>query len=80
MKKQELRPDDFEFLLKEFNDLVTGMPPKEKIKKELLELKARTNKSDELNLRQKEAIIARIDNYLNDNYGKTKEGITFKTS
>lgn len=80
MKKQELRPDDFEFLLMLFNDLVKEMPPKEKIKKELLELKARTNKSDDLNLRQKEAVIARIDNYLTDNYGNSKQGVTFKTT
>ena len=71
---------DFIWFLDMFHKFIDGMPPKEKVKKQLTELRESANKSTALNLRQKEAILSRIDYYLTDNYGNTKQGITFKTA
>jgi hypothetical protein len=79
MSTANFNVDEFTTLLRSFNSLVSGMPSVEKIKKELLRLKEQADKSVELNYRQKDAIIARCDNYINGTYGKTKAGITFSS-
>lgn len=77
MTDKQIAPDEFTLLLRAFNSLVIGLPPREQIKQELDDLKASAETSVELNLRQKDAIIVRCNNYLNGTYGKTKEGVTF---
>ncbi len=61
---------DFPVFLKEFNSLVATTPTVASVKDKLLEIKEAAKISPELNLRQKEAIIARVDNYINGTYGK----------
>ena len=72
MSTSNFELDEFTILLREFNALVKEKPPVEKIKKELLKIKAKAEKSAELNYRQKDAVIARCDNYINSEYGNTK--------
>lgn len=59
-------------LIGKFNKLVENDPPAEKIKKELLALKAEASTAKILELRQVSAICDRVDNYLNGTYGQTK--------
>jgi len=80
MKNATEETKTFTWFLSAFHAVIESMPPKEKVKDRLLSLRESANKASELNLRQKESIIARIDNYLNDQYGNTKEGITFRTT
>lgn len=70
--------DQFTKMLREFNSLIVTTPAVEKVKNKLLDLKRRAELSVELNYRQKDAIIARCDNYINGTYGNTKNGIEFK--
>lgn len=67
--------NDFSILLKKFNDLVGSNPPVDKIKKELLEIKDSARNNNALNFRQKDSIVARVDNYIAGTYGKSKDGI-----
>jgi hypothetical protein len=60
---------EFEILLRGFNETVKDMPPVKKVEKELLELRATAVISHELNFRQRDAITARVDNYINGEYG-----------
>lgn len=48
--------------------------------KDCNELKEAAKLSQHLTQRQLEGIIARCDNVINGSYGKTKDGIVFKTS
>lgn len=77
----DLRSSEFQLMTKIFNKLIELNPSAESIKKELLDLKSEAEKSSELNIRQKDAIIAKCDNYLNGNYGntKTKENLTYQS-
>lgn len=65
----EVVKSDFEIMLKAFNNMVADMPPVSKIKNDLLELRATAIISHELNVRQRDAITARVDNYINGEYG-----------
>ena len=76
----ELVPNEFSILLKGFNELAEGMPPIEKVKSGLLELKNAAKNSMELTYRQKDAIVARVDNYLAGTYGNTKKAEHLKHS
>lgn len=58
----------FQLLLIEFNKYAMNDVPAKDCKKELLALKEKANHPD-LNYRQKEAILERVDNYLNGTYG-----------
>lgn len=80
MTKQPTIPCAFSFMLMDFHETVANMPPVSKVQEKLLALKADAEINHELNIRQKEAIIARIDNYFNGSYGNTKAGIDMKTT
>lgn len=60
----------FKALLSQFNELVSSTPSVASIKSELAQIRDDAAINPELNLRQKEAIIARVDNYINGTYGK----------
>jgi len=72
MPIENITPDAFTLLLRVFNKLVANMPPVEQIKAELLKLKQSAIDSTELNSRQTDAIVARVDNYISGVYGNTK--------
>lgn len=78
MGEKVIAPDEFTILLRAFNKLVENNPKPDNIKTELQDLKDSAESSYELNSRQKDAIIARVKNYINGTYGKTKQGIEFK--
>ena len=80
MKKEPMLPCAFSYMLVEFNEMVQEMPPIKIIEEPLLTLRAQAETSNELNSRQKDAIIVRVDNYLNGTYGKSKEFFNFKAS
>lgn len=71
MNTENLTPDQFTLLLRKFNKLVENMPPLDKIKTKLLEIKQEAINNHELNGRQREAITARCDNYIKGEYGST---------
>ncbi len=60
----------FQAFLSHFNELVKDNPSVASIKSELAQIREDAAINPELNLRQKEAIIARVDNYINGTYGK----------
>lgn len=64
----------FTDLLSDFNRVIEEKdgkkPPLTAIEPILKDIKANATHNPTLNLRQKEAIIARVDNYLNGTYGK----------
>ena len=80
MEEKNIAPDEFTIMLRAFNKMVESMPKAESIKNELLELKQSAESSAELNYRQKDAIVARVNNYLKGDYGNTKKGIEFKSA
>jgi hypothetical protein len=55
-----------------FKGFIAGSPPPEEIQAQLGALKTMAADSNELTLHQKDGIIARCDNYLKGEYGKTK--------
>lgn len=57
-------------MLEMFEKIIKGDPPVEKVKDKLLELRAAVINSNLLTERQKEALMARCDNYVTGNYGK----------
>lgn len=61
-------------LLTAFKTLTDKNPPPESIRGalEAIKLKAENADKKELSYRQKDAIMARCDNYLSGEYGKTK--------
>ena len=67
----------FQLMLKEFNDLVEGMPPVEKIKDKLIDLRTRASNTKEFTIRQVDAIADRVRYYLNGDYGNTKQNVPF---
>lgn len=64
-------------LLKAFKIIIEGSPNPESVKKELEDLKEAAKISLHLTFHQKDAIIARCDNYMNGEYGNTKANIDF---
>lgn len=64
--------DQFQTLLDRFHKAIESNPEPTKIKKILEAIKEDAANSGELNIRQKDAIIARCENYLNGTYGNTK--------
>lgn len=58
----------FQLILAEFNNLVLEQPPIKEVKAQLEKIRVKAD-NPELNYRQKEAVIARVDNYLNGTYG-----------
>jgi len=72
MKKEPMLPCAFSYMLMEFNELVSDMPPISKIDEQLFKLREAASINHELNSRQKDAIIDRVDNYLKGEYGKSK--------
>jgi hypothetical protein len=73
MEEKTYAPDEFTILIRAFNALVESEPPVDKIKADLEDIKKQADSSPELNHRQKDAIIDRIDHYLAGTYGKTKK-------
>lgn len=65
-----LKISEFSFMLKTFNDLIKDSPTAKSVEKDLTELKDVAVASAELNLRQKEAVMARCDSYMDGSYGK----------
>lgn len=65
-------PDAFSWMLLSFNNLIEDNPPIQKVKAPLKKLIDDAKINPELNYRQREAIIACCDNYLNGTYGNTK--------
>jgi hypothetical protein len=63
----------FSSLLDVFHGIIKGDPSADKVKKALAELKETAKNSPELNGRQVEAIVARCDNYIKGEYGKSKK-------
>lgn len=72
MEKRRYNEADFDFLLIDFNKLVENNSPRQKVEKQLMELKEKAENMSALSFRQKEAIIVRCTNYLNGTYGNTK--------
>ncbi len=72
MSKQPIIPCAFSFMLIDFHETIKDAPAVSKIHYKLIELRQDAEINPELNLRQKEAIIARVDNYINGTYGNTK--------
>lgn len=62
--------NEFAFVCKEFTDLTKDNPPINKVQGDLQDMIDAAKNSAEMNYRQKEAIIARCENYLNGTYGK----------
>jgi len=77
MYSAEYGNQKFSELLKEFNNLVEQMPKAETIKLKLLEIKAKATdkEADYFTVRQRAAIVDRVDNYLKGIYGNTKTKI-----
>lgn len=73
MEEKTYAPDEFTILLRAFNGLVADQPPVDKIKAELDAIKQQAERSPELNSRQKDAIIDRVNHYISGVYGKTKK-------
>lgn len=69
-------------LLKVFHDIIESEPTAEKVSEELKSLKEMAIKSTELTVRQIDAIVARCDDYMNGNYGNTKnkEHLKYQTA
>lgn len=63
----------FKVVLKKFNDLVENNPSVSSIKSELLSIREEAINNSELNYRQTEAITARVDNYINGDYGSNRK-------
>jgi len=80
MTKQPIIPCAFSFMLMDFHETIFDAPPVKKVETKLLELRNDAETNSELNIRQKEAIIARIDSYFKGTYGNTKAGIEMKAS
>ena len=72
MRKEPIIPCVFSYMLMDFHEMIADAPAMSKIEDKLLGLRKDAEINPELNLRQKEAIIARIDNYINGTYGNTK--------
>ena len=68
-----MRP--FTELLKDFNLLVADNTPAKAIADKLNYIKTEASSSNIINSRQKEAIIARVNNYINNNWGKKSKNI-----
>lgn len=62
----------FSSLLDVFHGIIEGDPKPESVSDKLIALKEQAKNTGELNTRQLEAILARCDNYLKGDYGKTK--------
>ena len=62
----------FTELLNEFNKLVEGNPTIKLVADKLGSIKIEAVSSNLINSRQKEAIIARVNNYISGIYGKSK--------
>lgn len=77
--KQPIIPCAFSYMMMDFNETVKEMPEISKVKDKLLNLKKDAINNIELNGRQRESITARVDNYLNGTYGKTKDGVQLQT-
>ncbi len=69
---ENLSRTPFALMLKDFHRIIENEPPAEKVKKELISLREKASKDAGLNIRQKDAIIARCDNYMKGEYGNTK--------
>lgn len=69
----ETAKSQFELLLIKFNTLIENQPPVSEVKEKLEKLAEIAKKSDELNSRQTEAIIARCKNYVNGDYGVSRK-------
>lgn len=61
---------EFAFVCKEFTDLTKDAPSISKVQGDLKDMIDAVKNSAEMNYRQKEAIIARCENYLSGTYGK----------
>jgi hypothetical protein len=72
-----LEQSEFTVMLKAFNELVESNPTISKVKDELNGMKEAAIASDELNARQKDAIVDRCNHYLNGTYGNTKKAENF---
>lgn len=72
------QPTEFELMLKKFNRTVDNTPPLSEVKETLLKLREFAINTKSLNSRQMDAIVARVDNYINGTYGKNakKEAYT----
>lgn len=64
--------EEWRTLIGAFNKAVENAPPPSKVEEELLALKEMAKTNAHLTSRQMEAIIARVDNYLSGEYGKSK--------
>lgn len=63
--------ETFPLMLKEFEALIDNTPEASTVKNQLEKLSASAESSNELNIRQKEAIMARCKNYINGEYVTT---------
>jgi len=63
--------EKFSTMLKGFQEIIKESPAVEKVKDNLLGLKTVASNDVVMNGRQREAIVARCDNYLNGRYGST---------
>ncbi len=65
--------NNFECIIENFNKITANQPSVNKIKDKLIEIKSFAANASALTDRQKEAVIARINNYLNGSYGNSKK-------
>jgi len=72
-----LEQSEFTIMLKAFNELVDNTPTVSKVKNDLISMKEAAILSNELNARQKDAIVDRCNHYLNGTYGNTKKPENF---
>lgn len=64
---------EFQLMLKKFNRTVDNNPSVAEVKEMLTTLADLAKNSPHLNSRQKDAIVARCDNYINGTYGVNRK-------
>ncbi len=74
----EITLDSFSILLKRFNKLVQSFPKVDDIKTDLESIKEDAIKAVDLTGRQREAVVARVNNYLDGTYASTSRFNTAK--
>lgn len=72
MSETPSTPTEFQKMLSKFNRIIENDPPASKVENDLIKLSEFAKNSIHLNLRQKDAVMARCSNYINGTYGRTK--------
>ena len=70
MTTETITADEFTIQLRMFDAIIEGYPEPSKVQSKLEKLKEKAANSNELTFWQKDAIIARANNYLKGEYGE----------